>query len=185
MKRSTEHRADPSSRTCGGFTLLEVLAAVAILGIWYAVLASVAIQGVRAEGENERRVRASLIADEVLDDLETEMDEGTFPELGVAETERDSFRIEVETAPIAESGLATDFDLFALLSGEAAEGLMRDLLAIEVRVVWKEGVDDKVIRRITYAWNSTTLTEALQNQPEGGDEDPDEGAPAGLEELLP
>ena len=62
---------------------------------------------------------------------------------------------------------------------------MRDLLAIEVRVVWKEGVDDKVIRRITYAWNSTTLTEALQNQPEGGDEDPDEGAPAGQEELLP
>ena len=35
-----------------GFTLLEVLAAVAILGIWFTVLANVAIQGLRAEGEN-------------------------------------------------------------------------------------------------------------------------------------
>ena len=36
MKKSTDAR---------GFTLLEVLAAVAILGMWFSVLAGVAIQG--------------------------------------------------------------------------------------------------------------------------------------------
>ena len=36
-----------------GFTLLEVLAAVAILAIWYMVMASIATQGLRAEGESQ------------------------------------------------------------------------------------------------------------------------------------
>ena len=53
-------------RPTDGFTLLEVLAAVAILGIWFVVLASVGIQGLRAEGTNERRIRASLLADTIL-----------------------------------------------------------------------------------------------------------------------
>ena len=39
--------------------------------IWYIVIASLAIQGLRAEGKSQRLLEASLIADEVVADLES------------------------------------------------------------------------------------------------------------------
>ena len=57
-----------SGRRLQAFTMLEVLAAVSVLAIVYLVLANVAIEGLRAEGESMRRLEASLIADELLSD---------------------------------------------------------------------------------------------------------------------
>ena len=62
-----------------GFTLLEVLAAVAILGILYVVLADVAMQGLLSEGRSRRRLEASLLADQALSDIEIEMASGGPP----------------------------------------------------------------------------------------------------------
>jgi prepilin-type N-terminal cleavage/methylation domain-containing protein len=49
-----------------GFTLLEVLAAVAILSIWFIVIAGTSVQGLRAEGESRRRLEAGQMADRIL-----------------------------------------------------------------------------------------------------------------------
>jgi Tfp pilus assembly protein PilV len=54
----------------GGFSIIEVLGAVSILGITYVMLATLAIQGMQLTGESQRRLRASLIADEVLNEYE-------------------------------------------------------------------------------------------------------------------
>jgi prepilin-type N-terminal cleavage/methylation domain-containing protein len=66
--------SDAPDATCvrhrRGFSLIEVLGAVAILGIWYVILASLAMQGMRLTGESQRRLRASLIADRILADFE-------------------------------------------------------------------------------------------------------------------
>jgi prepilin-type N-terminal cleavage/methylation domain-containing protein len=56
------------SKVDRAFTLLEVMAAVALLGILYTVLARVAIEGLRAEGESKRRLEASLLADARLEE---------------------------------------------------------------------------------------------------------------------
>ena len=59
-----------------GFTLLEVLGAVAILGISYMVLATAAIQAMQGIGQSQRRIEASLIADQTLIDVEISTETG-------------------------------------------------------------------------------------------------------------
>ncbi len=164
-------------RTETGFTLLEVLAAVAILGIWFVVLANVAIQGLRAEGENERRIRASLIADRFLTDLELGFDVGELPEETAEEFEEDEFVVLVESLPLtgvefsegavpAEEGT----DLLGFWGGDLAE-LSADLYTVQVTVRWTEGAAEKTVRRTTYYWDSVALMEVLGSQPTQGDPD--------------
>ena len=50
-------RSDP------GFTLLEVMAAVAVVAIVFTTLARVANQGMQSQGISKRRLEASLLAD--------------------------------------------------------------------------------------------------------------------------
>jgi len=54
-------------------TLIEVMGAVAIVGIWFLVLSSSAIRGVAAQGNTQRLLEASMVADEVLADAETQV----------------------------------------------------------------------------------------------------------------
>jgi prepilin-type N-terminal cleavage/methylation domain-containing protein len=56
-----------------GFTLIEVVGAVAIVGIWFLILSTAAFNGIAAESRSQRRLEASLIADEVLADAEAQM----------------------------------------------------------------------------------------------------------------
>ena len=67
------------------FTLLEVLAAVAILALVYTVLARVGIQGFRAEGGADRRLRASLLADDTVAEIEGQIEMGSTPTIGEKE----------------------------------------------------------------------------------------------------
>ncbi|MEE2672196.1 MAG: hypothetical protein VX466_00260 [Myxococcota bacterium] len=160
MKRQTET----------AFTLLEVLAAVSILGIWFGVLASVAIQGMRAEGESERRIRASLVADRYVTGLEVGIDIGQYPEEAEGESEEDEFTILVESLPITEMepSAAADSggengDFLSLLDGELA-GLAPDLYSTRVSVSWKEGAAEKTVHRTIYYWDNTTLVEILDKE---------------------
>lgn len=179
MKRSTEPRPRGASAR-SGFTLLEVLAAVAILGIWFTVLASVAIQGQRSEGETERRMRASLLADQVLLDLELGFENGEFPE-EPDEYERDEFLVHVEATPIAEVDFPElDESLLPLLE-TALVGVLDDVYMVRVDVSWVEGASDEKVTRVTYGWNALPFQETLGLLPEdaGADAPPDGELPEG------
>jgi len=76
-----------------GFTLLEVLAAVAVLGLVYSVLATAAIQGLRAEGDAGRRFRASLLADQRITEVEAQVAAGQTPEIGETEARAEEFTV--------------------------------------------------------------------------------------------
>jgi prepilin-type N-terminal cleavage/methylation domain-containing protein len=187
MKKSTEPR--PAARRSGAFTLLEVLAAVAILGIWFAVLANVAIQGLRSEGVNERRIRASLIADRVLADVEIGFDLGEMPGENPDVQEEDEFTITVEQLPISSAEFGeVDEELMTLLTGDLAS-LAADVYTVAVRVTWTEGAGEESVHRNTYVWDSGPLREALGQQglPQAGaeGEEPEPGEDQGLPEAPP
>jgi prepilin-type N-terminal cleavage/methylation domain-containing protein len=56
-----------------GFTLIEVVGAVAIVGIVFLVLSTATFHGIAAEGNAQRRMAASLVADEALAEVEMQM----------------------------------------------------------------------------------------------------------------
>ena len=60
------------SRT-DGFTLIEVVGAVAIVGIVFLILSTATFRGIAAEGKAHRRLEASLVADEALAEVELQM----------------------------------------------------------------------------------------------------------------
>ena len=153
-------RRAASGRRGAGFTLLEVLAAVAILGFLYVAFASFAIQGLRREGENERRIRASLLADRTLSDVEIGIQDGQFPSDTGDEFDEDEFHVQVELLPITGLEAADDPGLTTLLEGDLA-ALATDLHTVRVRVSWIEGAVEQEVTRITYAWDSGPLYEQL------------------------
>lgn len=84
----------------GGFTLIEVLGAVAVLAILYTTLATVAMQGLRSEGESRRMLEASLLADWELSEFELELETGAAPEIGITRSEEeDGFTVTWEVTP--------------------------------------------------------------------------------------
>lgn len=146
---------DRSARLRRAFTLLEVLAAVAILALLYTVLADVAIQAMRAEGDASRRLDASLLADRVLSEIEAQMDLGEGrPES--SETEEDDFRITVDVVPYAlvlpEDPAQRERRVAPRPSLLQASGPGRPsaLLEVRVHVAWTEGVSERVVSRTTW-----------------------------------
>jgi hypothetical protein len=140
--------------------LLEVLGAVLVLGMLYSVLAEVAIQGLRAEGESRRRLEASLFADELLTDIEASIDEGDIPPLGVSLEEEDPYIIELEVSPI-DTGtllppgvLGEDETLASLMGNETEEGPLRE---ITLRISWSEGDRELSVTRTTLGLSALDL----------------------------
>lgn len=183
-----------------GFTLLEVLAAVAVFGIVYTLLAQVAMQGLAAEGDATRRLQASLLADRALGELEAQLAAGTPIPPGLTELEEGDFLIETEVGP---------FDLASLLPAEVPRYLERPgsggggrtfavlaapprglapLLAVQVRVRWVEGAFEQQVSRTTFATDAQALAPFLEavgaadQAAAGADEDEDEAAGALPEE---
>jgi prepilin-type N-terminal cleavage/methylation domain-containing protein len=156
-----------------GFTLLEVLAAVAVLGIVYVVVARGAIEGMQAQGDASRRLRASLLADRTLSELELAAAAGGAPEMGETQTSDEEFAVVVEVAP---------FDVAGLLAGVAAEegrpaaptpslqllqsslsGGAPTVVSIVVRVAWIEGVSAREITRTSFAFNAEAAADAFES----------------------
>jgi len=153
------------------FTLLEVMAAVAVLGLVYVVVARGAIQGLKTEGDAGRRLRASLLADRVLNDLEVELAAGEAPRVGETETSEEQFTVTVEVRPFDVAGLLQE----GLQEGDAATaattGLqllqpsvgagVPTLLAIAVRVAWIEGVSERAVTRSSFAFDAEAAAPLL------------------------
>ena len=196
--RAARRRRAKSNRRCrrraklgrSAFTLFEVLAAVAILGILYTVLARLAMDGLRHEGEAERRMRASLVADQVLAELEHGFLAGIAPPIATSESEKDEFTIRTEVRALDLTGFAASLappgtegtpaaarvapDLPAMLVPPPAGA--PPLLEIEVVVSWIEGVAELETRRLTYGFDAAAVTPILEVL--GA---PEEGAAPGTE----
>lgn len=170
-----------------GFTLLEVLAAVAILAIAYTTLGSSGIQGLQQEGEARRRLRASLLADARIAEIESAIEAGTAPPVGEEETESEDYRIQVLVEPFtlvvpelevggggkrlgnAQSRLGGDRSAAQDAPGEsllgpsgAGRGGQSPLRRIAVRVVWDEGFGERVAARTTFALDGEAAAATIQ-----------------------
>ena len=163
------NRRSPSR---SAFTLLEVLAAVAILGILYVVLADVAIQGLRSEGRSRRRMEASLLADLALSEIEIEIETGALPELGhLAEREQDIFRVNREDRPYRIPLLDESAEVESGTGSPPEGGILASLREIELTVTWLEGMDELKVVRTTYIFDTVAASSQLLEAapPQGGE----------------
>ena len=176
------------ARPIGGFTLLEVLAAVAVLAIVYTSLAQAAMQGLANQGDASRRLRASVLADQALSEIEAMLVAGTAPPLGERDlpSPDEDFAIAVEVRAfetLATALAATAHDDAAAApapkaapqAGEptdgapkaanellvAAPGAPPPLLEIAVRVHWVEGSIEQEVSRTTFAADPAITDAAL------------------------
>lgn len=182
--------SDPRARRLAGFTLLEVMAAVLVLGLIYTVLAESAMHGLRSEGTNRRRGEASLLADRRLAELEATLPGGAPLSPGSTEEDVPPYHVTVEVAPL---------DLLAMLPPDpdapepsrnetppasllttSPQGQSR-IQQVTVTVAWDEaGQPFQVIRR-TFTFDTTGLDEIFpsENTPDTG-----EGGATGLIDQL-
>jgi len=158
-----------------GFTLLEVMAAVAVVGIVYIVVAGSAMQGLRTEGDASRRLRASLLADRVLSELELQQAGGSSLPPGETETTEGEFTILVEVSPFDVTSVlpkptkearapARSAASFELLS-PGLPGGVATLLSIAIRVTWIEGTSEEEVTRQSFAFDLRAAAPLLEQIP--------------------
>jgi prepilin-type N-terminal cleavage/methylation domain-containing protein len=190
------------ARRARGFTLLEVLAAVAVLAIVYTSLARAAMQGLANQGDASRRLRASILADEALAQVEALLAAGSAPPVGESElpSEDPDFVVSVEVRAFED--LATALAAAAApeagrlarrpaLDAEsrptppellvAAPGSAPPLLEIDVRVRWLEGASEQEVTRTSFGADPTIVASALAGLGEGESEGDEEGGDAEAE----
>jgi prepilin-type N-terminal cleavage/methylation domain-containing protein len=151
----------------GGFTLIEVLGAVAILAILYTTLSTIAIRGLRSEGESRRMLEASLLADWELSEFELELQTGVAPEIGITPSEEeDGFTVTWEVTPlqteIFKTALENEEERDAanpaaqtapVPTGRAGvpDGDAPPFLQVELRVSWLEAEYEHSVTRTIFA----------------------------------
>jgi len=162
-----------------GFTLLEVLGAVAIIGVAFTLLARANIEGLRAEGTAHRQLEASLLADRTLALLEAQLQDGTAPELGSREDLVEGYRVEVEVTPLevdlpplaepVPPGFAGE-DSGPSLLAPADRGAPALLRRVRIEVAWAEGTAERSVLRETLVFDvagAQQLLGPLQQAAEG------------------
>lgn len=167
-----------------GFTLLEVLAAVAILGILYTTLVGVAMQGLQAEGTSRRRLEASLIADRQLAELDLQLDTGVVPPIGEEDTEQGDFRITLSVEPfdLVLPGLEDERGQNAPLLSDVTADKTTPLRVIRIVVSWPEGDVEQQVVRTTFGFDASTVDlNALAPQTPGQEGDESQPSPQGTE----
>lgn len=171
------------SRSRVGFTLLEVLVAVGVLALLYTVLAGAAMQGLRAEGESARELRASLLADRVLAELEPNLEVGIVPPVGREEREEEDYVVEVEVSALElalpargpiEKG-ERDARTPSLLGG--SRGAAGPLRRVEVRVAWSEGLFEREVRRTSFGLDAEAAAPFLEGLAASQEADAEQQAP--------
>ncbi|MBW2715024.1 MAG: prepilin-type N-terminal cleavage/methylation domain-containing protein [Deltaproteobacteria bacterium] len=150
-----------------GFTLFEVLGAVAILAILYTTLSTVAIQGLRSEGESRRILEASLLADWELSEFELSLETGEAPVMGITEgQEVDDMTVTWEVAPLqtaifesnsdedrragAQNYTAPGTQLPAAQAAATKDGVVV-FLRVDLTVSWLEAGNVRSVKRTIFA----------------------------------
>jgi prepilin-type N-terminal cleavage/methylation domain-containing protein len=173
----------PSRRNASGshdgFTLLEVLAAVMILTIWYLPIASAAIQGLRAEGENLRQLEAGMIADRQLAKIEARVLLGDVPAVGAMTDGEGIFTVLIEVGPFSGAGEAESAPPLGQTQDQriqrprmqqlieaSAPDLGKHLRQIDVVVQWQEGPGEESVKRTTFAFDLVQARELYAQDPD-------------------
>ena len=159
----------------GGFTLFEVLGAVAILAILYTTLSTIAIRGLRSEGESRRMLEASLLADWELSEFELELETGAAPEIGITENEeRDGFTVTWEVSPLQTKIFKTALEkeqernaanpaaqTAPVPTGQAgaADAVTPQFLRVELWVSWLEAGNERSVTRTIFAVDEDAAAE--------------------------
>ena len=158
-----------------GLTLLEVMAAVALLGILYTYLARATIQGVHTSGDSRQRMQASLLVDEELALLETGLAAGDAPLPGRREEQRDDFLVVTEVtpfprpesipAPVPNPGAPVVGAPPSLFEGQSANdpGLV---WRIRIQVLWQDGPVERSVERATFGFDQAAAQELLASMEE-------------------
>lgn len=171
-----------------GFTLIEVLGAVAILGLSYIMLATSAIQGLRMIGESQRRIEASLLADQTLVEFELAIELGQPIDVGYEEREAGPFVVEIEILDMLEQYAAepTDDEPQDLVAFLVAEGngpfaplhelnlLLGYLREVHITVRWQDAADEIEVTRTAYLYDQKASSEDQLASPPPGDRSSEE-----------
>jgi prepilin-type N-terminal cleavage/methylation domain-containing protein len=167
-----------------GFTLIEVMAAVLVLGLLYTVLAGAAIRGLRSEGTDRRRADAEMIADREITLIETELASGAPLEDGQVEREEEPFKVISNVEPFdvlsmlpaplqSEIALGADPQAPSLLHDERGQSRMR---RITVVVEWDEAGEPDHVERTTFALTDPSVLQQYFASSETAPE-PEPGSP--------
>lgn len=155
------------------FTLIEVLGAVALLGIVYPIIITWAGHGIRSEGNSRQLLEASLIADKRLAHIETAFVNGTAPQLGRTQTETDGYQVvtlveeyelplEITTDPFADEAASPR----RAAAPEAPTLLRRIIVQVFSRQEDEQEDQPALAERVSFAWD--TATESLVTGGLGG-----------------
>jgi prepilin-type N-terminal cleavage/methylation domain-containing protein len=159
-----------------GFTLIEVMGAVLVLGLVFTWLASVAMMGLRSEGTDRRRADAELVADLEISTIEASVTAGQMPKDGRIERDEEPFRVLVEVAPtdvlsLLPASLAKDI---AKNSDPRAPSVLHDergesrVRRVSVVVEWDEAGEPAQVERTTFAYDKSELAQFFPTQPGAG-----------------
>jgi len=157
-----------------GFTLIEVLAAIAILALLYTLLTESAIQGLRSEKASLRRLQASLVADRWLAELEMQLNVGGVPPLGEEEEEDGDFLVRTAVEPfdliLPELGTEAPAERGKpVLSGFTTDR-SSPLRVVRVSVAWEEAGIERQVSRTTFGLDISAIDLSRLPQPETGDQ---------------
>ncbi len=154
MKWISKIRTD---RRESGLTLLEVLAATMIFAMVMTVLIGTSTTAVHHVGVSARRLEASLLADEILADLEIQMKRGIAPEVDEDESTRDPYAIRIfRTDLLPDPGAGDPNDMAtgvaAMLGAELPE-VAKHLKQYDIEVSWFEQSGPQRVTRTSFAFD--------------------------------
>jgi prepilin-type N-terminal cleavage/methylation domain-containing protein len=168
-----------------GFTLVEVMAAVLVLGLLYTVLAGAAMRGLRSEGMDRRRANAEMIADREIMTIETELATGLPLEDGLLEREEEPYKVSSNVEPFdvlsllpaplhAEIVRGTDPKAPSVLHDERGQSRIR---RISVVVEWDEAGEPDAVERTTFAYDISALEQYFPSSAGESGEEEKAGSP--------
>jgi hypothetical protein len=146
-----------------GLTLLEVLAAAMIFAMVMTVLIGTSSTAVRNVGVSARRLEASLLADDIIADLEIQMKQGVAPEVDENESVTGPYSVRIFRTELSQDPEATDFEgtglgIATMLSADLPE-VAKHLKQYDIEVSWFEQNGPQRVTRTTFAfdWQAAAL----------------------------